>query len=300
MDLFKESENLVLFKVEKDGLNLQDFLYHKDLSGRLFRRLYKDKKIYVNGKLMRKGLTLQKGDLVSLLFEDEEENIYGEAMDLDIIYEDFDLLIVNKDSNTVVHPTKSHQHGTLSNGLSHYFMEKGIKKKIRFVNRLDMDTTGILIVAKNPFAHQQIALQFESLSVEKRYKAIVKGIVENHTGTIDLPIGREEIDSIKKTVTDSGQRAITKYKVIERYKDATLVDIQILTGRSHQIRVHFHHIGHPIIGDSLYGEKSPFIERQSLHSYYIKMKHPRNKEDIEFIASLPKDMERLIAHLNDK
>ena len=300
MDLFKESENIVTFKVDNHDLNLEEFLVTKDLSGRLFRKLYKEKNIYVNGKTRRKGLKLEKGDIVSILMENEEENTMPEKMDIDIVYEDFDLLILNKQPNVVVHPTKSHQENTLSNGISYYFKEKGIQKKIRFVNRLDMNTTGILIVAKNPFAHQQMALQFESNMVEKKYQAIVKGSVEKEEDYIDLPIGREEEKSIKKTITDNGQDALTKYSVIERYSNGSLLDVQIFTGRSHQIRVHLNHIGHPIIGDTLYSEESNYINRQALHSYYLKIKHPRTKKDIEFIAPLPEDMKELINHLKNK
>lgn len=300
MNLFEESENVVILKADKDGLDLEEFLFSNDISGRLFRKLYKSKQIYINGKFKRKGLVLQKGDIVSIYMEDEEENIKPEKMDISIVYEDLDLLILNKQPNIVVHPTKSHQENTLSNGISYYFKKKNIKKKIRFVNRLDMNTTGILIVAKNPFAHQQMALQFESNEVEKRYQAVVTGNVEKNEDYIDLPIGREEEKSIRKMVTEKGQEALTKYSVIERYKDASLLDVQIFTGRSHQIRVHLNHIGHPIIGDTLYNEESPYIDRQALHSYYLKVKHPRTKKDIEFLAPLPNDMEKLIDHLKNK
>ncbi|WP_353097815.1 RluA family pseudouridine synthase [Tissierella praeacuta] len=300
MNLFEESENVVIFKVDEEGLDLEEFLSSNDISGRLFRKLYKAKNIYVNGKFRRKRLILEKGDIVSIYMEDEDENTTPEKMDINIVYEDFDLLILNKQPNIVVHPTKSHQENTLSNGIAYYFKEKGIKKKIRFVNRLDMNTTGILIVAKNSFAHQQMALQFESNKVEKKYQAIVDDIVEKDEDYIDLPIGREEEKSIIKIVIEEGQDALTKYNVLERYKDATLLDVQIFTGRSHQIRVHLNHIGHPIIGDSLYNEESLYIDRQALHSYYLKVKHPRTKEDIEFIAPLPRDMEKLIKHLKNK
>lgn len=297
MNLFTESENIIIFKSDKDELNLEEFLLTKDVSGRLFRRLYKQKQIFVNGKFIRKGLKLKKGDIVSLYLEDEEESILPEPINLDIVYEDLDLLILNKAPNIVVHPTKSHQSNTLSNGIAYYFLKKGIKKKIRFVNRLDMDTTGLLIVAKNSFAHQQVALQFENNTVDKKYICLVDGLMENDSGIIDLPIGREEDKSIKKIVTGLGQNALSSYKVIEKYKNATMLEVQIFTGRSHQIRVHLHHINHPIIGDSLYGEMSPYIKRQALHSYYLKINHPRTKEALEFKASLPQDMEELIEKL---
>jgi 23S rRNA pseudouridine1911/1915/1917 synthase len=226
--------------------------------------------------------------------EDENESINPEPIDLDIVFEDNDLLILNKPPNIVVHPTKSHQTNTLSNGIANYFLQNNINKKIRFVNRLDMDTTGILIVAKNSFAHQQMAIQFEDNTVIKRYLTVVSGNVKSNEDIIDEPIGREDENSIKKVVSSSGQKALTKYNVIELYKNATLLEVQIFTGRSHQIRVHLEHIGHPIIGDVLYNEESPLIKRQALHSNYLKALHPRTKEEIEFYAPLPNDISNLI------
>lgn len=299
MKLLNDSENVVNFIYNYDSLDLEQFLSSKEISGRLFRKLYKGKKVLVNGRFQRKNLELEKGDVVSLLMEDEIENIIPEKMEIDIVYEDYDLLILNKAANMVVHPTKSYQTNTLSNGIAYYFKETNIKKKIRFVNRLDMDTTGILIVAKNSFSHQQMALQFENNSIEKKYLAVVQGIIEDDEGLIDLPIGREEDKSIRKMVTEDGQEALTKYKVLERYNMATLVEVQIFTGRSHQIRVHMDYISHPIIGDSLYNMRSEYINRQALHSYYLKANHPRTKNQIEFKASMPLDMVNLITLMKE-
>lgn len=294
MNLFKESESVIIFNCNRNDLNLEEFLYTKDISGRLFRRLYKSKQIYTNGIFVRKSIKLRSGDIVSLYMEDENESINPEPIDLDIVFEDNDLLILNKPPNIVVHPTKSHQTNTLSNGIANYFLKNNINKKIRFVNRLDMDTTGILIVAKNSFAHQQMAIQFEDNTVIKRYLTVVSGNVKSNEDIIDDPIGREDENSIKKVVSPSGQKALTKYNVIELYKNATLLEVQIFTGRSHQIRVHLEHIGHPIIGDVLYNEESPLIKRQALHSNYLKALHPRTKEEIEFYAPLPNDISNLI------
>lgn len=294
MNLFKESESVIIFNCNRNDLNLEEFLYTKDISGRLFRRLYKSKQIYTNGIFIRKSIKLRSGDIVSLYMEDENESINPEPIDLDIVFEDNDLLILNKPPNIVVHPTKSHQTNTLSNGIANYFLQNNINKKIRFVNRLDMDTTGILIVAKNSFAHQQMAIQFEDNTVIKRYLTVVSGNVKSNEDIIDEPIGREDENSIKKVVSSSGQKALTKYNVIELYKNATLLEVQIFTGRSHQIRVHLEHIGHPIIGDVLYNEESPLIKRQALHSNYLKALHPRTKEEIEFYAPLPNDISNLI------
>ena len=300
MDLFKENEKIINFEVKNDEIGIKEFLDKQNLSSRLFRKLYKKKHIYVNGKFLRKGLKFGKGDIVSIYMEDETDNTIAEDFDISIVYEDFDLLILNKQPNMVVHLTKSHQENTLSNGISSYFKKNNIKRKIRFVNRLDMDTTGLLIVAKNPFAHQQMALQFEGEEVEKKYLAIVSGVIEKDEAYIDLPIGREEEKSIRKMVTKDGQESLSKYIVKERYKNNTLADVQIFTGRSHQIRVHLSHIGHPIVGDSLYGEESDLIPRQALHSYYLKIKQPRTREEIEVIAPLPKDMEYLIKQIGNK
>lgn len=297
MDLFNESEDIILFKVEHDGKTLEKFLYSQQISGRLFRRLYKQKNIFVNGSFYSKDTILQSGDIISIIIPEEEDDTLGEFMPLDIIYEDRDLLIINKPPFMVVHPTKSHQKSTLLNGIAYYFKQKGVKRKIRFVNRLDMNTSGILIVAKSSFAHQQVALQFEQNQVKKRYMAVVSGIVEKDEGVIDLPIGREEEGGIRRIVTKDGKKAITKYKVIERYRNATLLDIQLITGRSHQIRVHLKHIGHPIIGDTLYYKPSEYIDRQALHSYYLGFKLPRSKEFKEFKADLAWDIKNLIQYL---
>lgn len=297
MDLFRENEKIVNFQVKNSGLDIKRFLGQENLSSRLFRKLYRKKHIYVNGKFLRKGLELKEGDRVSIYMEDEVDNTIPEDINIDIVYEDCDLLILNKEPNMVVHLTRSHQTNTLSNGIANYFRKNNISRKIRFVNRLDMDTTGLLIVAKNPFAHQQMALQFEANEVDKKYLAIVAGVIKKDEDYIDLPIGREEEKSIRRIVTKEGQKSLSKYIVKERYEKNSLADVQIFTGRSHQIRVHLSHIGHSIVGDSLYGEESLDINRQALHSYYLKIKQPRTKEEIEIIAPLPRDMEKLINQL---
>lgn len=298
MNYFQENESIIAFTYKNENLDVMDYLSSMDISSRLLRKLYKNKTIYLNEKIYRKGFPAKSGDKIYLVLEDEKPDATAEEIDFEIIYEDDDLLIINKEPFMVVHPTKSHQSHTLSNGIAYYFNKNNIKKKIRFVNRLDMNTSGILIVAKNPFAHQQLALQFENNLVKKKYKTIVEGIVLKDKEVIDLPIGREEDKSIRKTVTEDGQSAVTKYLVLNRLKDMTLLDVEITTGRSHQIRVHLSHIGHPILGDSLYGTESTLIDRQALHSYYIGLKHPRTKESIEFFADLPNDMKGIVEQPN--
>ncbi|HHV47057.1 MAG TPA: RluA family pseudouridine synthase [Tissierellia bacterium] len=298
MKLFNNSENMMTIHVDRDGVDLEEFLKEGyDISSRLFKKMYRRNLILVNGQFQKKNIVLNKGDMVTLVVEDESDDTPPEAIPLDIVYENDDVIIINKQPYIVVHQTKSHQTNTIANGISHYFKYRGIKRKIRFVNRLDMNTSGILIVAKSAFAHQQMALQFDRREVEKKYLAVVSGVIKEDEGTIDLPIGREEDRSVRKIVTEDGKQAITKYKVIERYSDATLLDVQIFTGKSHQIRVHLSYIGHPIIGDTLYHEPHEYIDRQALHSYYLKIRLPREKEKRTFIAEMPEDMKKLIEYL---
>lgn len=295
MNLFEESEEIVIFKVGNRD-KLESFLSSKNISGRLFRKLYKKRHIYINGIEAKKKESLVEGDIVSIYMEAESNEFELEEMDLDIIYEDHDLLILNKAPYVVVHPTKSHETNTLSNGIAYYFNQKGISRKIRFVNRLDMNTSGILIVAKNPFAHQQISLQFENNTVEKKYKALVKHRLEKDEEIISSDISKKS-GHIKSSVDREEGDTHTKYKVIDRYDDASLLDIRLYTGKTHQIRVHLDSIGHPIIGDSLYGEDSPYIDRQALQSYYLKIKNPRSGEDMIFSIDMPDDFKNLIAQL---
>ncbi len=293
MEFFKESEKIINFNVNKCETDIKKFLGKQNLSSRLFRRLYKNKHIYVNGEFRRKGLEISKGEIVSIYMEDEENTTNIENMNIDIVYEDFDLLIINKKPDTVVHLTRGHQEKTLSNGVAYYFKENNINRKIRFVNRLDKDTSGLVIVAKNQFAHQQMALQFQLNQVERKYLAIVNGLIEKNQDYINGSIERETEGSMKRIVRDSGQESLSKYIVKKRYLNESLVEIQIFTGRPHQIRVHLSHIGHPILGDTLYGMENNYINRQALHSYYLKIRQPRTKKQLEITIPLPKDIESL-------
>ncbi len=298
MNLLKESENIVLFNAKK-SMTVEEVLFDYNISSRLFKKLKRNKSIFLNGGHVNSNDNCKSGDIISIVMEDEINNITPESIPLDILYEDNDLLIINKEPNMVVHPTKSHQSGTIANGISYYYKENNIKKKVRLVNRLDIDTSGILIAAKNSFCQQQLAIQFNNNIVEKKYITIVEGVVKTDSDIIDLPIEREENRSIKKKVSEDGKRAVTLYNVIERYTNATLLEVQIYTGRSHQIRVHFNYIGHSVIGDALYNKPSNYIERQALHASYIKFVHPRTQRHMEFSAPIPKDMEELKRILKD-
>ncbi len=294
----KESENVIIFDINTPGMTIEEVLKeHYGISGRLFRRLQKSKELYLNGKIAKSNVIVKKGDRITMIMEDEIETSIPIDIPIDIIYEDFDFLILNKQPNIVVHPTKSHQEDTIANGVAYYFKKHNINKKVRFINRLDMGTSGVLVIAKNSFTHQQMSAQMGEGTIDKKYLAVVKGIVEKDEDTIDLPIGKEENEPMIRSVMDNGQNAITKYRVIDRFDTATLVEVKIETGRTHQIRVHMKHIGHPIIGDELYDEPSQIINRQALHAFEFRFKHPRTGEEKEIIASLPQDIENLLSKL---
>ena len=281
------SKDFLNFRANKN-IKINDYLKERGVSSRLIRKSVKSEKIYLNGKLIKKNKKLKVNDIISLKFEDEEPNGKVEKKALDILYEDDDLILINKEPFTVTHTAKDDSDGTLLNYLLGYFDENKIKRKVRFVNRLDRDTSGIVVACKNSFTQDKISGDFRD-KVEKKYLAICSGIFKEKEGIIDAPIATSE-DNIRREVNYViGKKSITSYKVLEEYDKMSLVMLTLYTGRTHQIRVHLSHLGHPIIGDSLYGEKSELINRQALHSYSIKFKLPRNDEEIEIFAKVPKD-----------
>ena len=281
------SKDFLNFRANKN-IKINDYLKERGVSSRLIRKSVKSEKIYLNGKLIKKNKKLKLNDIISLSFEDEEPNGKVEKKSLDILYEDDDLILINKEPFMVTHTAKDDSDGTLLNYLLGYFDENNIRRKVRFVNRLDRDTSGIVVACKNSFTQDKISGDFRD-KVEKKYLAICSGIFKEKEGIIDAPIATSE-DNIRREVNYViGKKSITSYKVLEEYDKMSLVMLTLYTGRTHQIRVHLSHMGHPIIGDSLYGEKSELINRQALHSYSIKFKLPRNDKEIEIFAKVPKD-----------
>lgn len=290
--------------VEKnfEGVKIRDYLKQEmGLSSRLIRGSAMDKRIFVNNEVVRLNYVLKANDNITInLKKQESQNIEPEKIDIDIVYEDSEIVVVNKRPNMVVHPTKRYQSGTLANALLYYFKETNQDCIVRLVSRLDMDTSGLIIIAKNQYAHMELSKNMQQNEIEKRYLALVHGHMEEMEGTIDKPIYRPEIEgNMKRVVDERGQRSITHYKVVERLKDADLVECLLETGRTHQIRVHLSSLGHPIYGDSLYGyeEDLELIPRQALHAYGLNFKSPRTKKELELRAELPDDIRELLEKL---
>ncbi len=293
-------------KVEEnyDGVVIREFLKEElELSSRLIRRSALEKRIFVNDEPVRMRKVLHTGDVVKIQLQREEsQNIIPEKMNLDIVYEDEDILVLNKPPYTVVHPTRGYPTGTLANGILYYFQETNQNCIVRLVSRLDMDTSGLIVIGKNQYAHMALSKEMKLNRMEKRYLAVVHGHLKEKEGTINLPIFKpEDEESIFKRIVDErGQDSVTHYKVIKSFENADLVECLLETGRTHQIRVHLSHIGHPIYGDTLYGygeEEKDLIPRQALHAYKLKFQCPRSKEMLSLEASLPKDIEDLISKL---
>lgn len=291
--------NIISYINEDENLTLKEVLLDKlNFSVRSLSKMKRYKTVKVNNEYIRPGDKINKGDLIEVKIEEDMADFKPQDLKLPILYDDFDIIMVNKPPFMVVHPTKSHFENTIANGVTHYVVEKSENVKIRFVNRLDMNTSGLVIVAKNPYAQFVLSSDMKEDKVEKMYIAVVKGVVKEDFGTINEPIYRPTDDSIKRIVHEEGQPSVTHFEVVERLKDATVLKLKLETGRTHQIRVHLNHIGHGIIGDELYGYVDEnLINRQALHAFSLKFKQPRTREDLEFKAPLPKDMEELIEKL---
>lgn len=301
MILFKKENqkyNLISYTNDEDMILKEVLLDKLNFSVRSLSKMKREQSVLVNGEFKKPSAKVKKGDLIEVKIDEDRANFEAQDLNLDIIYDDFDIIMVNKPPFMVVHPTKSHYNNTIANGITDYIIKNDEKVKVRFVNRLDMNTSGLVIVAKNAYAHHTLSQDMSNDKVEKSYITVVHGIVTNDSGTINQPIYRPTEDSIKRVVDDRGQESITHYKVIERLKDATVLQVKLETGRTHQIRVHMNYIGHGIIGDELYGYvNEELINRQALHAYKLDFEQPRTKEKLSFEAELPKDIKNLIEKL---
>ncbi len=278
----------------------------EQVSRSYLQKLVKDGAVLVNGKPVKSSYKVENGDRIRLEIPDAvEPEIEAEPMALDILYEDTDIILIYKPKGMVVHPAAGHYSGTLVNGLMAHCKNElsGINGVMRpgIVHRIDMDTTGVLIVCKNDKAHNAIAEQLKVHSITRKYYAIVHGVLKADTGTVNAPIGRHPVDRKKMSINEkNGKEAVTHYRVLQRFRRFTFVECQLETGRTHQIRVHMASIGHPLLGDQVYGPaKVPFsgLQGQTLHAGVLGIIHPSTGEYMEFTAPLPAYFEAILKKL---
>lgn len=296
---------------ENAGIRVDRYLTERceDLSRSYLQKLLRDGGVAVNGKVVKSNYKVVPGDKIELdVPEAVEPEIEAEQMDLDIVYEDSDIILINKPKGMVVHPAAGHYSGTLVNGLMYHCKDdlSGINGVMRpgIVHRIDMDTTGVLIVCKNDKAHNVIAEQLKIHSITRKYYAIVHGVLKDEAGTIDAPIGRHPVDRKKMSINEkNGKEAVTHYRVLKRFRRFTYVECQLETGRTHQIRVHMASLGHPLLGDQVYGPaKCPFsgLQGQTLHAGVLGIVHPTTGEYMEFTAPLPEYFKNLLQKLENE
>lgn len=283
--------------VKNSKLTINQILQNElNISSRLLYKLIKQGNIFLNGNICDTRSFANIGDVLEIFFDYEEDNsnIIPTKMNLDIVYEDDWLLIINKPANIAIHPSVLHYSDSLCNGIRFYFDSMGLKKKIRPVNRLDLNTSGLVVFAKCEYIQECLISQMKDNKFKKEYLAICDGILDKKSGTINLPIARKENSIIERCISENGQTSITHYEVLKAFDNYTLVKCILETGRTHQIRVHFSAIGHPLVGDSLYGSISDFIDRQALHCYRLCFVHPVNNVLMDFCGELPLDFKKLI------
>lgn len=283
---------------EHNGMMLRDFLRtEKQISKKALAEIkFAGGFLFVNDVEVTVRTVLKAGDIVTVIFPFEQPSatIQKENIPLHIVYEDDHLLVINKEANMATIPSFEHPSHTLANAVLYYYEQKNIQGTFHAVNRLDKDTSGLLIIAKHRYAHDLMTKQQKLGNVKREYVAIVHGVMKEQKGTIKKPIGRKEDSIIERVVRSDGQEAITHFEVVRRYHDRTVVQIELETGRTHQIRVHFSSIGHPLLGDDLYGGKLDQIKRQALHSSRCQFYHPFLEKTFTFTVEVPEDMKKLL------
>lgn len=254
-------------------------------------------RILVNGSPKTVRYCLASGDLLTIVFPPEMigDNLTPEEVPLDIVYEDKDIIVINKMAGMATMPSVNHQSGTVANGLLFYYEENNIPYTIHIVTRLDRDTSGLMLIAKHRYSHSLLANSHVQGKIERSYKAVVDGYLEPKQGEINARIARKENSIIERTVSEFGKEAVTYYEVVAEHQYKSLVDVVLGTGRTHQIRVHFSHINHPLIGDDLYGKPHGQIDRHALHCERLSFEHPLSKRQVTLHMPIPDDMNRLIA-----
>ena len=299
------------FKITKQdniGKRLDTIVSSLDIniSRSMAQKLIKDKKIMINNKEAKESYRVKLNDEITILVDEPKKTkLKPESIPLDIIYEDKDIIVVNKAKGMVVHPGNGNKEGTLVNAIMAYAKDlSGIGGELRpgIVHRIDKDTSGLIIIAKNDEAHKNLSEQIKNHEITKIYTALVRGNIAEDDATIDMPIGRDKNDRKKMSVTKDGKEAVTHFKVLKRYGEYTLLRVKIDTGRTHQIRVHMAKIGHPVVGDEVYSNgKNEFnVHGQMLHSTYLKFKHPITGKELELEAPLPKYFQDVLNKLDSR
>lgn len=304
MDIFK-----FLINEEWEGLRIDKYLSSNldFLSRSYIQKMIQEQNVSVNGKIVKANYNLKEDDEIEFqLPPNVEPDIVAEDIPLDVLYEDDDVIVVNKPKGMVVHPAAGHYSGTLVNALMHHCKDSlsGINGVMRpgIVHRIDKDTTGSLIICKNDTSHEFIAAQLKEHSIVRKYRAICMGIIKEDDLTINAPIGRHPIERKKMAINEkNGKSAITHVKVLKRLKNATYIECRLETGRTHQIRVHLSSLGHPLLGDELYGDtKNKYkLQGQTLHAHILGFIHPKTKEYIETTAEIPSYFEKLLKNLEN-
>lgn len=300
----------IFLKVEKEFDNIRLDLYlsqiFEEKSRSYFQEIIKNGNVLINNKEKKRNYKLKLGDNIEVnIPEPKLLEIEPEDIEVDILYEDKDIIVVNKPQEMVVHPAPGLYSGTLVNALLNHCTDlSGINGVARpgIVHRIDKDTSGVLVVAKNDKSHNNLAVQFKEHSISRVYMALVEGTIKNEQGTIEAPIGRHPVDRIKMAVVKNGRHAVTHYKVIERFKSHTLVECRLETGRTHQIRVHMSHIKHPLVGDPVYGyKKQRFnLKGQMLHARLLGFVHPSTGKYVEFQSEVPEYFKKIVKILRNE
>ena len=278
----------VSFVAKRSYDKMGEMIDELKISKRLFRRSYLNKNIYVNEEFRRKDLPIIKGEVLRIHMPEEETQDDDFSSDIDIVDETIDYMVINKEKNILVHETKNNQGNTLYNVLINLFQSRGLKRRVRLVNRLDMNTSGLMVVAKNPFAHYNLMQQMEDVSFRKKYHAVVDGSFPYDEIVVEKNIKTDENDHIKKMICDDGDGdyAKTIFKKVIRGEKYSIVEAELITGRTHQIRLHLAYLGYPIVGDALYNDKTyDGVDRQLLHSFEISFNDPRTNEERHYEVS---------------
>lgn len=278
----------VSFVAKKSYDKMSEMIDELKISKRLFRRSYLNKDIYVNEEFRRKDLPIIKGEVLRIHMPEEETQADDFSCDINIVDETIDYMVINKEKNILVHETKNNKGNTLYNALINLFQSRGLKRRVRLVNRLDMNTTGLMVVAKNPFAHYSLMQQMEDGSFRKKYHAVVDGSFPYDEIVVQKNIKTDEIDHIKKMICDDGygDYAKTIFKKVISGEKYSIVEAELITGRTHQIRLHLAYLGFPIVGDTLYNDKTyDGVDRQLLHSFEISFNDPRTNEERHYEVS---------------